>query len=99
MPRLGRKGSISYARKACFLTWRTSIGAWQQSPLVSYFWLRHSAIRAPLWWCRIPTYAFPVPRSRLNSSEAAVRLVMDSMRWSLPACMYKIRRQRSNHIS
>ena len=35
----------------------------------------------------------------LNSSEAAVRLVMDSMRWSLPACMYKIRIQRSNHIS
>ena len=39
MPRPGRKGSISYARKACFFTWRTSIGARQQSLLVSYFWL------------------------------------------------------------
>ena len=86
MPRPGRKGSISYARKACFFTWRTSIGARQQSLPVSYFWLMEA-------------FRYQSPSVVVNSSEAAVRLAMDSMRWSLPACMYKIRRQRSNHIS
>ncbi len=92
MPRPGRKGSISYARKACFFTWRTSIGARQQSLLVSYFWLMEA------FRYQSPSVVV-LDTEPLNSSEAAVRLAMDSMRWSLPACMYKIRRQRSNHIS
>ncbi len=68
------------------------LGAQQQSLPVSYFWLME-ALRY-----QSPSVVV-LDTEPLNSSEAAVRLAMDSMRWSLPACMYKIRRQRSNHIS
>lgn len=68
------------------------LGAQQQSLPVSYFWLMEA------FRYQSPSVVV-LDTEPLNSSEAAVRLAMDSMRWSLPACMYKIRRQRSNHIS
>lgn len=68
------------------------LGAQQQSLPVSYFWLMEA------FRYQSPSVVV-LDTEPLNSSEAAVRLAMDSMRWSLPACMHKIRRQRSNHIS
>ncbi|WP_300680574.1 hypothetical protein [uncultured Acetatifactor sp.] len=52
---------------------------------MSYFWLMEA------FRYQSPSVVV-LDTEPLNSSEAAVRLVMDSMRWSLPACMYKIRR-------